>query len=210
MTTICPTVTAENPHSFREQMERIATFATRVHIDAADGILTSNQLVGLDRIWWPGGVRADLHVMYKQPFKHVELYRALGPQMVIVHAEAEGDFVAFADIMHHHGIETGVALLPETPVENIKRALGYIDHILIFSGSLGHFGGTADLHLLEKVQQLRQLKPTLEIGWDGGINDQNAKQLASGGVDVLNVGGFIQRSNNPEAAYATLEGVIEL
>lgn len=202
--TICPTVTADNPHTFRQQMERIAVFATRVHIDLADGILAPHKLIDIDKVWWPGGVRADLHVMLQKPMEHIETYRALGPQLVIVHAEAEGDFEAFAKTMHSHGMETGVALLQTTPVSLIAPALHLIDHVLIFSGSLGQFGGQADLALLDKVRQLRALKPTLEIGWDGGINDQNVKSLAAGGVDVLNVGGFIQRSPDPEAAYQAL------
>ncbi len=204
MTTICPTVTAENAHIFREQMERIASFATRVHIDLSDGLLTPNKLLDMDKVWWPGGVMADLHVMMQNPFEHVAIYRALGPQMVIVHAEAEGDFMAFASVMHGHGIETGVALLQHTPAETIMPALDAIDHVLIFSGNLGHFGGQADLSLLDKVKQLRTLKPSLEIGWDGGISEQNAGQLIEGGVDVLNVGGFIHRGADPEQAYDVL------
>jgi ribulose-phosphate 3-epimerase len=201
---ICPTITAENPHIFREQIERVANFALRVHIDVSDGSLAPNKLVELDRVWWPGGLRADLHVMLARPFEHVELYRALGPQMVIVHAEAKGDFAAFADVMHSHGIETGIALLPETDVEVIAPGLDMIDHVMIFSGKLGFFGGQADLSLLAKVARLKELKPSVEIGWDGGINDQNARQLVQGGVEVLNVGGFIHRNNNPEAAYESL------
>jgi ribulose-phosphate 3-epimerase len=204
MVSICPTVTADNPHTFRTQIERVAPVATRVHIDLMDGVFAPAQSINPDQIWWPGGVRADIHVMYRRPFEHAELFRVLGPQMVIVHAEAEGDFVKFAEYMHHHGIETGVALLQQTPVEAIAPALAWIDHVLIFSGDLGHFGGNANLGLLDKVRQLRILKPTLEIGWDGGINDQNARTLAEGGVDVLNVGGFIQRSDNPVAAYDAL------
>lgn len=202
--TIVPTVTAENPHTFRTQMERIANFALRVHIDLSDGSLAPNRLIDLDKVWWPGGVRADLHAMLARPFDHVELYRALGPQLVIVHAEAKGDFVAFADVMHHHGIETGIALLPETPVENIIPGLDLIDHVMIFSGKLGYFGGQADVSLLDKVKKLKELKPALEIGWDGGISADNARTLADSGVDVLNTGGFIQRSDNPEAAYKAL------
>lgn len=206
--TICPTVTADNAHVYRSQIERIATFATRIHIDVSDGVLAPNKLLDLDKVWWPGGVRADIHVMLQKPFEHVELYRALGPQLVIVHAEAQGDFTSFARVMHSHGIETGVALLQNTPVETIVPALDMIDHVLIFSGDLGHFGGTADLKLLEKVLQLKKLKPTLEIGWDGGISPDNVRALAAGGVEVLNVGGFIQRSETPDKAFEELKSAL--
>jgi ribulose-phosphate 3-epimerase len=142
--------------------------------------------------------------MYQKPFEHYKLYLSLAPQMVIVHAEAEGSFVPFAELMHRHGIEVGVALKNETPVELIRPALEWVDYVLIFSGDLGHFGGQADLALLDKVKLLRQLKPQLEIGWDGGINNTNARALALGGVDVLNVGGFIQHATDPRMAYGAL------
>jgi len=201
---ICPSVTARDANEYKNQMERIARFASRVHIDVADGIFTPVKLLSIDQVWWPGGVRADLHVMYQRPFEHYKVYLSLGPQMVIVHAEADGRFVPFAELMHRHGIEVGVALKPESPIELIRPALPWIDHVLIFSGNLGHFGGQADLSLIDKARLLRRLKPQLEIGWDGGINNDNAQSLARGGVDVLNVGGYIQHAADPRMAYGTL------
>lgn len=201
---ICPTVTARDANEYRRQIERIVKFATRVHIDVADGIFTPVKLLSVDQVWWPGGVRADLHVMSQRPFEYYRTYLSLAPQMVIVHAESEGRFVPFAELMHRHGIEVGVALKPETPVELIRPALDWIDHVLIFSGNLGHFGGQADLALLDKVQILRRHKPQLEIGWDGGINNTNAQSLARGGIDVLNVGGFIHHAADPRQAYGML------
>lgn len=203
---ICPTITRNSPEEYEKQMERVANFTRRVHIDLSDGGLAPNQLLPVDQVWWPGGMRADLHVMYRHPHKYLPTLIALGPQLVILHAEAEGNFLDCADLLHHHGIEAGIALLPQTPVANIKPGLDFIDHVLIFSGNLGHQGGShADLGLLAKVKELKALKPTLEIGWDGGVNDQNVKQLAQAGVEVINAGGFIQNASNAEAAYATLE-----
>jgi ribulose-phosphate 3-epimerase len=201
---ICPTITTDNPDTYARQVELTLTYAHRIHIDIADGMFTPNRLIDIENVWWPGGVRADLHVMYRDPFEHVEALLALRPQLIIVHAEAEGDFLAFAAECHHHGIEVGVAILPETPVEAIAPALGIIDHVLIFSGHLGHFGGHADMSLLGKVQQLRELKPQIEIGWDGGVSDTNARALALGGVDVLNAGGYLHGALAPKAAYLKL------
>lgn len=202
--TICPTVTVDCFEDFQEQIERIASFAKRLHIDAADGSLTPNALIPIDQIWWPGGVRTDIHLMCREPERYLEHLIALGPQLVVVHAEAEGDFVRMASRLHRHGIEAGVALQQQTPVALIEPALDKIDHVLVFSGKLGSYGGTVDLGLLDKVRALKRLKPQLEIGWDGGVNDTTARQLMEGGVEVLNVGGYIQRSPDPRAAYATL------
>jgi len=207
--TICPTVTTDDPAVYKQQIEQTLSYAHRIHIDLADGVFTRNKLMEIEDVWWPGGVRADLHVMYQRPFDHMAALVALRPQLIIVHAEADGSFMAFAAEVHKYGIEVGVALLPETPAEAIQPALDVIDHVLIFSGNLGHFGGHADVSLLGKVQQLKNLKPRLEIGWDGGVNDQNAKLLALGGVDVLNAGGYLHGAVAPSTAYATLKAAIE-
>lgn len=203
---ICPAILTNDPAVYRLQVEQSLDYALRLHIDLADDIFAPQKLIAIEDVWWPGGVRADLHVMYQRPFDHLEALVSLQPQLVIVHAEAEGDFEVFAEALHHHGIETGVALLPGTPVEAIRPALPLIDHVLIFSGQLGHFGGHADLSLLDKARQLRAIKPTLEIGWDGGVNDQNAAGLARGGIDVLNAGGYLH-GRDPVAAYAKLVSV---
>ncbi len=206
--TICPSVLAANVDEYREQMERIARFATRVHIDLSDGKFAAAKTVAIDEVWWPGGVRADLHVMYRRPFEHAKMLLNLRPQLIIVHAEADGDFVAFAEEAHAKGVEVGVALLPQTSPELIRPALNWIDYVLLFSGNLGHFGGQADMRLIPKLRHIRELKPQLEIGWDGGINNQNARALSMAGVDVLNVGGFIQHAADPRRAYDALEKLV--
>lgn len=207
--TICPTVCTDDPEVYKRQIEQTVTYAHRVHIDLSDGVFTPNKLTAIEDVWWPGGVRADLHVMYQKPFDHIEALIGLRPQLIIVHAEAEGDFMEFAQQCHTHGIEVGVGLLPETTVEAIQPALEVIDHVMLFSGNLGHFGGHADMSLLGKAQKLRQLKPSIEIGWDGGVNDQNAKALALGGVQVLNAGGFLHGAKNPAVAYAQLLAAVK-
>jgi ribulose-phosphate 3-epimerase len=206
---ICPTVTTDDPEVFKLQIEQTLSYAHRLHIDLSDGIFTNNKLMEIENVWWPGGVRADLHIMYKQPFEHTAALIALQPQLIIVHAEAEGDFLAFTETLHRHGIEAGVAILPETGVDKIVPALGVIDHVLIFSGKLGHFGGHADLKLLDKATQLRKLKPAIEIGWDGGVSDKNAKKLAEGGVDVLNAGGYLHGTQDAAKSYAKLKTLVE-
>lgn len=205
MPIICPTVLAQTPEDYRSQLARITPFARRVQLDLADGVFAPVKTVPIAQARWPKTMHADLHLMYKNPVKYLKEIVELKPHLAIVHAEAQGNFVNFAKVMHKFGIKVGVAVLPETPIAAIKPALPHIDHILIFSGDLGKFGGTADLGLLVKAQEAKELKPTIEIGWDGGVNDKNAHLLAAGGVDVLNVGGFIQKASNPMAAYAKLK-----
>jgi ribulose-phosphate 3-epimerase len=209
MAVICPAILAADPHVYREQMEKVAPFAKRVQIDLTDGVFAKHKTVGIHHVWWPAGVTADIHLMYQKPMNYLEHVIKLKPHMVIVHAEAEGDFYKLAVQLHKHRIKIGVALLPETPVSVIKPALPYINHMLIFSGDLGKFGGRAHLSLVGKVSEVKALKSGIEVGWDGGVNPDNAHTLAHQGIDVLNAGGFIQNATDPQRAYATLESSIK-
>ena len=205
MAVICPTVTAYEPHQYREQMEQIDAFAERVHIDLMDGDFAPTKSPALSQIWWPHHILADIHLMYRRPMDYLELLIKLQPKLVVIHFEAEVDHMHFAAELHKAGIDAGLALLQTTTVEDASRVMDSFDQVLIFSGDLGHHGGKADMGLLNKVSEVSKAYPDIEIAWDGGISDQNAKALVAGGVDVLNVGGFVQKSDNPADAYAKLK-----
>lgn len=205
MATIVPTITAENPHIYREQVERVQAFASRLHIDLMDGIFTPNKSVGVEQIWWPEGTIADIHLMFQNPEEQLETVTKLKPNSVIIHAESSIDIEEFVKELRQSGINCGVALFPETSVESLGDAIRHIDHLLIFSGNLGYQGGSfANLDLLEKVAQAKALNPALEIAWDGGINETNVRALAAAGVEVLNVGGYVQAAPDAGLAYKTL------
>jgi ribulose-phosphate 3-epimerase len=204
---ICPTVTAFSAAEYREQLQRIQGFADRIHIDFMDGIFAPTVSVAISEAWWQPGPAVDLHVMYKRPLEYLEDLVALKPHMIIVHAESEG-VLEFLHEIDELGIKKGLALLKDTQVKDVEPLVQVVDHVLIFSGELGKFGGTVDMTLLEKVRQLKQIKPSLEIGWDGGISAENAATLVAGGVDVLNVGGHIQQAQDPESAYDTLKQAV--
>lgn len=204
MSVICPTVTAYTPEEYDEQVTLVSGLSPRIHVDVADLSFTPHETVALDTLSWGTALRVDMHSMSRRIEKQLGMIANLAPSLVVFHAEAVADIGAFTEALHAKGIQAGVALLQPTSVESIAPYVTALDHVLVFSGSLGSYGGSADLTLLSKVHQLRELKPELEIGWDGGISIDNAAQLVEGGVDVLNVGGAIQKANQPQNAYNML------
>lgn len=208
MAIVCPTVTAYDTKEYRRQVDRISGFAKRIHIDLMDGTFAPTKSPNLDQIWWPHEIRADVHLMYQHPGEYVKQLIKLKPNMVIVHNEADVHHMDFSARLHSEGIKVGLAILRNTPVEYAYQIMHAFDHVLIFSGSLGYHGGEADMKLLDKVKKVRSHHPEAEIGWDGGINDKNAEQLVEAGVDVLNTGGFIQKSDNPNTAFNQINQVI--
>lgn len=205
MNYICPTVTAFNLDDYSAQISVAKRLSDRIHIDLMDGEFTDSKSPELTDIWLPHGSIVDIHLMYQRPMDYLEQLVKLKPNMVIVHAEAQVHHMHFVAELHKADIKAGLCILQDTPVANIEQIMHSFDHVLIFSGNLGHHGGQANLGLLEKAKQIRNEYHDVEIGWDGGINDSNAKEIVAGNVDVLNVGGYIQKSNDPEKAFQNIK-----
>ena len=201
---ICPSVLAENPHAYREQMARIEPFAERIQIDLTDGVFAPSRTVSPAQVYWPEHITADIHVMFQKPEQELETLISLHPNLVIVHAEATGDMHNMLLRLQEVGIKGGIALLKDSHPMDYEQVIAAADHVLLFAGDLGHFGGKADMKVLSKVSDVRAINPTAELGWDGGVNPENVPLLIGAGIEVLNVGGFIQRADDPKQAYLEL------
>jgi ribulose-phosphate 3-epimerase len=204
MSVIAPAVLAETADDYKAQMERIHPFAQRVHIDVSDGEFAPTFTIGAAQVWWPQEWTADIHAMVARPSEHLETLVSLKPSMVIFHAETNEDVVPVLQHLKKFEIKAGLALLRSTVPSTVAPAIQAADHVMIFSGDLGKNGGTASLMQLEKIRLIKAIKPDVEIGWDGGVNVQNAYNLSQGGIDVLNVGGTIAKADDPASVYATL------
>lgn len=205
---VCPTITATDLHEFERQL-RAVRFAPRIHVDLMDGHFAPSRSPRIEEIWLPYHQIVDVHLMYQRPMEALKRLIQLKPHMVVIHNEVEVHHMHFAAELHKHDIKAGLAILQDTPIEWAEQIMHSFDQVLIFSGHLGYHGGEADLTQLNKVQYVRTHHPEAEIAWDGGISDQNAKALVEAGVSVLNTGAFIQKAENPQAAYDKLLSVIE-
>lgn len=204
MSVIAPCITVETEEQFNTAVERLKPFAERVHIDLSDGEFAPVFLYGVDRVWWPKEWIVDLHAMVMHPMDYVDKLISLKPNLIIFHAETGVNLAPILENIKKFGIKAGISLLKTTVPASVEEAIKVADHVLIFSGDLGHYGGQASLMQLEKVRLIRAINPSIEIGWDGGVSIDNAFTLSQGGVDVLNAGGAMANSDDPAGVYDTL------
>lgn len=204
MATIAPCITAETPEAFLAAVQKYSSFATRVHIDLSDGEFAPTFLVSEDQISWPGQWLVDIHAMIKRPSEHLPRLIAMRPNLIIIHAEIDEDVITIIQQIKQAGLRAGLALLKSTVPSTVAEAIREADHVMIFSGDLGRYGGTASLMQVEKIRLVRAINSRVEIGWDGGVNVDNAYTIRQAGVDVLNAGSAIADSEDPVATYQTL------
>ena len=204
MSQIVPTIMAETVDQLRDATVKLQPFARRVHIDISDGEFAPTFLLTPAQLFWPQGWEVDIHAMVMRPSEYIAQFIQLKPSLVILHAEAQEDIVPHLQALKQAGIKAGVGLLKTTVPVTVEAAIKEADHVMVFSGALGKFGGTASLMELEKVRLIKKIKPDVEIGWDGGVKVDNAYTLTQGSVDVLNVGGAISNSPAPAEAFNEL------
>lgn len=207
MAKVAPTITAETPDRYKEQIERVKPFAKRLHVDVADGVFAPTKLVGLAQAYGIEGVELDLHLMLKAPEADFENSVSLEPKLVILHAESDGDIKSLINRYRELGIRVGLAVLRETKVAQVKDLLPEVDHFLVFTGKLGYQGGEMDASILEKISRAKAINPKLEVGVDGGVSLENCRQVLAAGADVLDVGSAIQTAADPEATYIGIESI---
>ena len=206
---IVPAILTDNKKDYRLQAERINAFTRRVQIDVTDGIFTPTQTLDVTNIWWPKNWEADLHLMVAYPSRHIDTVLKLSPSLCILHAEASEDLMPVFAALKEKGIKTGLALLPSTYPGNVKQYIEAVDHVLIFASQIGVQGAPADLMQMEKIPLIRNMKPEVEIGWDGGANLSNVRALAHADLDVINVGSALSAAQNPAEIYQQLVAEID-
>lgn len=203
MSIVVPAITEQNVEDVNAEWLKMQPFASRVHLDLMDGQFAPGTPIPISSLSWSQGWDVDMHLMYQQPMEQLAALTAMNPKpsLVVFHAEADGDLLAFAKGLKDAGIKAGLALMRSTVPSDKSDLISAVDHVLIFSGDLGKHGGKANMLQLEKVQLIHKINEEVEIGWDGGANVDNAYTLALGGIDVINVGHALADVEDPEEVY---------
>lgn len=188
--------------------------AEYLHIDVMDGHFVPNLSFGpniISAIRPCSGMFFDVHLMIQHPLQFVPQFIDAGADGITVHPEADADIDALLSLCRLRGVQFGLALKPETPLEAVERYLPQCDILLIMSIQPG-FGGQKFMPLaLGRISASRELRAKLgahyKISVDGGINMETGSQCVAAGADILVAGSAIFGSDDPAGVIAALKGV---
>ena len=184
------------------------------HLDIMDGRFVPNISYGpmLVEFFRKATTKVcDVHLMIEEPGNYAGLFKKCGADILTVHLEACPHLHRNIQQIKSLGMQAGVAVNPHTPVNLLKDILGDIDLVLLMSVNPG-FGGQSFIpHTLNKIKELkamiveRSLNVKIEI--DGGITEENARQIIDAGADVLVAGSAVFKSADPMATIARLKAI---
>lgn len=185
-----------------------------IHVDIMDGVFVPNLSMGIpvvQAVKKHAKKPLDVHLMIVNPERYVEVFHQAGAAVISVHLEASPHLHRTIQHIKSMGCKAGVAINPHTSVSLLEDILGDIDLVCMMSVNPG-FGAQKFIeNTYSKVSRLRSMidkagaKVQIEI--DGGVNQQNAKQLMDAGADVLVAGNFVFSSSNPKQVIEQLKAI---
>ena len=187
------------------------------HIDVMDGKFVDNNtakrmLEYATNIKQISNVPLDVHLMVEDTKKYIDDYLALEPMYITVHKEAFKSKEEFEEIILYikeNRIKVGVAIKPETKVEEIYEILPYIHLILVMTVEPGKGGQGLIPATISKIAELSNYRQENNLDFyieaDGGINEKTINQVREAGTDIVVAGTAIVNAENYKIAIQTLK-----
>ena len=185
------------------------------HIDIMDGVFVPNISFGtpvLESINKHAIKPLDVHLMIVDPDRYIKKFSDLNAEILTVHFEVCNHLHRSIQEIKNNGMKAGVALNPHTPVAVLDSIIKEVDLVCLMSVNPGFGGQKFIRNTFEKISELKKLielkKSNAIIEIDGGVTDENAKQLIEVGAHVLVAGSYIFKSNDPLTTITNLKSII--
>ncbi|WP_348602731.1 ribulose-phosphate 3-epimerase [Mesomycoplasma hyopneumoniae] len=171
------------------------------HFDFMDGIFVKNVAISIPEI--KNIIKkskkfiSDVHLMSVNPEEQIK--QLLGyVNFATIHFESR-NYAQIKEIISKYSrkIKIGIAIKPETKIEQIYDLLPEIQLVLIMSVEPGKGGQAFIENTYKKIEELSKIiqenNYKIIIQVDGGIKDFNSKKVFDSGADVIVVGTFLAK-----------------
>ena len=169
-----------------------------IHVDVMDGKFVDNEKFSVEVVKDIISISKkplDVHLMVKD-LETIKKYALLKPEYLTFHVEVLNDR-EIIDYVKKRGIKVGLAINPETSINELYPYIDDVDLILFMSVKPGYGGQPFKEEVIDKIKSFKKIAPSnLVISVDGGINDKTISLCKYAGCDMVVAGSFITNSDN--------------
>ena len=209
---IIPAILVDSGQSAMEKVNMVSPHIRWVQLDVCDGKFVESVSWGEpDKLGeYIKGVFVEVHLMVENPENVIDKWVKSGAKRIYIHYESTDRHREILKRIKDGGVETGIALLPDTPVDVVAEMYEDIDCVLLFSGNLGHYGGEfLQEPTLTKISTLQKNYKDIIIEVDGGVNLEIARMIHQRGVTNIVSGGYIFKSDSPVDSIENLKNAVD-
>lgn len=199
---IVPALLANNLDDFKRFIRVAEAFTDYVQLDFMDGLfvpsksITPDELRGLKTT-----LRTEAHLMATRPEDYLGALKEFGTEKVLFHFEAVSHPSATLNNIRDRGFAVGLAINPETSLAEVRELVSQVDSVLLLTVNPGFYGSSFIPEVLDKVRELKESKPSLPVGVDGGVKPDNIKIVKEAGADFACVGSAIFVAPDPAQSF---------
>ncbi len=212
MIQIIPAVLATSEEQYVRDIVKLSSSESLegdwVHIDFADNKFVQNQTIGPEVTKQSDSTfHKEAHLMVVNPKEWVDKLVELGFERIIFHIESEDDPQEVIDYIKAKGVEVGLAVNTDTPINKVEPFLSKLDVVLIMTVEAGFQGQPFVVEALKKVEELKSMSSDLKVGVDGAVKDTNIKEIEKSGVDLVVIGSYLLQGDIEERLESIWEEI---
>lgn len=198
----------DNENAIKNLYELETALIDYFHIDVMDGKFvkdntTEKMIEYSEYISSISSLPLDIHLMVEDVEQYIKSFSVFEPNLITFHIEArknKEEIFELIKLVKESNSRVGLAIKPNTKIEEIYNYLPYIHSVLIMTVELGLGGQELIPETIDKISRMKkyleQEKLEVDIQADGGINLQNIDLLKQAGVSNVVVGNALMKTKD--------------
>ena len=198
----------DNENAIKNLYELETALIDYFHIDVMDGKFVKDNTIEKmieysEYISSISSLPLDIHLMVEDVEQYIKSFSVFEPNLITFHIEArknKEEIFELIKLVKESNSRVGLAIKPNTKIEEIYNYLPYIHSVLIMTVEPGLGGQELIPETIEKISRMKkyleQEKLEVDIQADGGINLQNIDLLKQAGVSNVVVGNALMKTKD--------------
>jgi len=173
----------------RDLLECERAGADFIHVDVMDGSFVPNITFGpviVKTCKEVTNLPLDVHLMIREPEKHLKAFVDAGANIITVHYETCPHIHRTLQTIRELGATPGITFNPGTGIDPLKYLVGVFDSVLLMTVNPGFGGQTFIPQMLKKIRNTHELLhnngSNAIIQVDGGVDEKTVKSMYEAGA----------------------------